>query len=180
MFVNLLERWTANINLIGPASRQEIWSRHVADSLRLVPLLPANVTHAIDLGSGAGLPGLVLAIATGLHVDLIEADRRKASFLAEAARATNDNVDVHAVRIDECTCQPAKLIVSRALAPLPRLLQLASPLLQPDGLCLFHKGRNVETEIASARKHWRMTTEIFPSGTDPSSVILRVSRIAHV
>ena len=180
MFVDLLERWTAKINLIGPADRQEIWSRHINDSLRLVPLLPADVTHAIDLGSGAGLPGMVLAIATGLHVDLIEADRRKASFLAEAARATNANVAVHAVRIEECTCSPAKLVVSRALAPLPRLLQLASPLLQPDGVCLFHKGRNVKTEIASARKHWRMTTETFPDNTHPGSVVLRVSHIANV
>ena len=179
VFVHLLQTWNARINLIGPVRFADIWPRHIEDSLRLVDLIPIGTTTAIDLGSGAGFPGLVVAIATGIHVDLIESDRRKAAFLAEAIRMTKASATVHATRIETTPCSPAPLLTSRALAPLGRLLALAKPLLSPGGICLFHKGRNVETEIATARKDWTMVIEQFRSEADSSSVILCVSQLAH-
>ena len=179
-FLGVLERWNSRINLVSAASRTEVWSRHVDDSLRLVPLIPNDTARAIDLGSGAGFPGLIVAIATGLHVDLIESDRRKAAFLAEAARVTEAPVRVYSTRIESCPCLPARLVLIRALAPLARLLELAHPMLARDGVCLFHKGRNVETEIAVARKDWTMVADYLPSDTDPGSIILRLRQVARV
>ena len=179
-FVGLVQAWGTRINLIGPATIADIWSRHIADSLRLVDLIPPNTLTAVDLGSGAGFPGLVVAIVTNVHVDLIESDRRKAAFLAEAVRLTDATSTVHSGRIENCSCSPASLVMSRALAPLPRLLELASPFVASGGVCLFHKGRNVETEITAARKDWAMVAEQFHSVSDPSSVILRLRQVSRV
>ena len=180
IYVALLQRWNGHINLVGRATEADIWSRHVEDSLRLTRFLPQGAVSAIDLGSGAGLPGLIVAIATGTHVHLIEADSRKAAFLAEAARVTSAPVTVHARRIEDRLCSPASLIMSRALAPLSRLLELAHPMLATGGMCLFHKGRNVETEIDAARKHWTMVVEHFPSHSSPGSVILKLTEVTRV
>src|SRR5690242_21035384 len=103
-------------------------------------------SHAIDLGPGAGFPGLVLALASDVHFALIEADRRKCAFLREAARVTGAPVQIHAVRIESASLRPAPLVTARALAPLPRLLELAAPLLAAGGQCLFLKGANAAEE----------------------------------
>lgn len=178
-FAGLLLRWNASVNLIGRADRHSLWSRHIADSLQLGRLfkLPAR---AIDLGSGAGFPGLVLAIQYGIHVDLIEQDQRKAAFLREAARITGAPVTVHATDIARVRIAPAPLVTARALAPLGKLLEYAHPLLAPDGECLFLKTRNADAELAEAERYWRMRVERVPSETDPSGVILRVSRIERI
>ena len=139
-FAALLLHWNATLNLIAPADAPVLWPRHIADLLQLVPILPEGLERAIDLGSGGGFPGLVLAIATGVHFELIESDRRKASFLRSAVLETAAPATVHACRIEQADLPPARLVTARALAPLPRLLPLASRLLAPDGVCLFLKG----------------------------------------
>lgn len=172
-YAALLATWTRRINLISRADQPHIWSRHIEDSLRLIPHIPANATRAIDLGSGAGFPGLVLAIATGIHFDLIESDRRKAAFLAEAARLTQAPATIHPVRIESCRLAPAPLVTARALAPLPELLALAMPLLAAGGTMLLPKGARAAEELAAA--HLTHNFQAQTAGT-PASPILIVTR----
>lgn len=179
-YVALLTRWQARINLVSPRDLAQIWPRHIADALQLVPLIPPGTPRAIDLGSGAGLPGLVLAIATGIPFDLVESDQRKAAFLREAARVTAAPVWVHADRIESVALAPAPLVTARALAPLSRLLDWAHPLLAPGGICLFPKGRSVDSELTEATAGWHMQIGRTPSRTDPSATILRISEVVPV
>lgn len=170
-YAALLEKWTATINLIGASDRGEIWSRHVEDSLRLLPLIPPGTSRGIDLGSGAGLPGLVLAIASGIPFDLVESDRRKAAFLQEAARVTGAPVQVHAARIEVVELPPAPLVTARALAPLNALLALAAPLLTPGGTALFPKGARAAEELEHARQTWRMEVVQHTSPGQPGAIL---------
>lgn len=179
IFENLLAAWNRRIALLGRGEGNRIWERHIADALQLVPLLPPGA-DGIDLGSGAGFPGLVLAIAAGVPFTLIEANQRKAAFLAEAARATDTAVQVLSNRIETVRLPPARLVTARALAPLPRLLALAAPFLAPDGVALFPKGKNVEAELTDAARQWQMRVERLPSRTDPQGSILRISEIRRV
>jgi 16S rRNA (guanine527-N7)-methyltransferase len=175
-YAALLARWNRRINLIARGDEGQIWDRHVQDSLRLVPLIPPGIDRAIDLGSGAGLPGLVLAVATGIPFDLVEADRRKAAFLLEAQRVTGAAVRVHPARIEELKLPPAPLVTARALAPLPALLGLASPLLAPSGLCLFPKGQRVGEELEAARRDWRFGLERAGTSDSPILIVTRPER----
>jgi 16S rRNA (guanine527-N7)-methyltransferase len=179
-YVDLLLRWNRTINLISRGDEPVIRERHIADALALLPLLPADFSHAIDFGSGAGLPGLVLAIATGKPFDLVEADQRKAAFLREVARATHARATVHAARIETLTLAPAPLITARAVAPLPTLLRWAERLLAPGGVCIFPKGRSAAAELTAAAAQWHMHVERFGSPTDPLATILRISEISRV
>jgi 16S rRNA (guanine527-N7)-methyltransferase len=174
-FAGLLLRWNATLNLIASRDAGVVWDRHIADSLQLVPLLPAGIDRAIDLGTGGGFPGLVLAIATGVHFDLIESDRRKAAFLRTAILEIGAPASVHCCRIEDATVPPATVVTARALAPLPRLLPLAVRLLTPDGICLLLKGATVEDELAAARADWVMDVDRVPSTTGPGGVVLRLS-----
>jgi 16S rRNA (guanine527-N7)-methyltransferase len=179
-FVALLLRWNRTVNLIARRDEQRLWERHIADSLQLAALMQPAPERAIDLGSGAGFPGLVLAIATHVHFDLIEADQRKAAFLQEAARITGSSAQVHATRIETTQLIPAPLITARALAPLPKLLDLAAPLLATGGICLFPKGANVQAELTEAASQWHMQVKILPSQTAPEACILRISDLSRV
>lgn len=163
---------------MSPGDRDALWSRHVGDSLRLLPLIPPGADRGIDLGSGAGLPGLVLAVASGLPFDLVESDRRKAAFLQEAARATGATVTVRCQRIEDGGIPPAPLVTARALAPLPRLLGYAHALLRPGGACLFPKGAELEGELAGCAA-WRMRVERFPAPDRAGSFVLRITELAH-
>ena len=141
------------------------------DSLQLVPLLPEEQTPILDLGSGAGFPGLVLAMATEREVGLVEADKRKAAFLSDAAgRLGLANVTVHAERIERVAIPRVRVVTARALAPLPALLRYAHGLLSPNG-------RTAEQELTNASRDWIMRAERFPSRTDPASTIFRISEI---
>ena len=177
-YVMLLQKWTSSINLVSNSDRNALWTRHILDSLHLVPLLPTSIDRAIDLGSGGGLPGLVLAIAAGIPFELIEADRRKATFLQEAARVSRAPVTVRCQRIEAGGLTPAALVTARALAPLPQLLRYAHPLLQPGGTCLFPKGADAEQELAACTD-WQMHVERFPTKEKKGSVVLRITRLAH-
>lgn len=178
VFTTLLERWNSKINLVAAGDIGQLWQRHVADSLQLAPDLAIG-SGFIDLGSGGGFPGLVLAIATGNPVTLIEADVRKASFLREAARATGTEAIVLARRIDQVELSPVRFVTARALAPLPQLLGWATRFLTPDGTCLFLKGRRVEPELTAALTEWHMNVSRRPSRTDPDGVVLRLSDITR-
>lgn len=179
-FATMLLRWTGTVNLIAPGDVGDVTTRHIDDSLQLAPLMPPGVARGIDLGSGAGFPGLILAIATGVSFDLVESDRRKAAFLREAARETAAPVTVHAKRIEDAAIPPAPLVTARALARLPRLLAFAAPKLAPGGVCLFLKGAAAHAELTEAAPDWHMRVETIPSRTDPSATILRISEITRV
>jgi 16S rRNA (guanine527-N7)-methyltransferase len=174
VFAALLRRWSPRINLVSAADLPHLWSRHIEDCLQLLPCLPAGIDRGIDLGSGAGFPGLILALASGIPFDLIEADQRKAAFLREAVRETGTPAHVHAVRIEAASLPPAPLVTARALAPLDRLLALASPLLAPGGTFLFLKGRDAERELTEAGRQWHMQVTRVPSRTHPDASILEI------
>ncbi|HYZ34990.1 MAG TPA: 16S rRNA (guanine(527)-N(7))-methyltransferase RsmG [Crenalkalicoccus sp.] len=177
-FLALLQRWNARINLVADRDPATLRHRHIEDSLQLVPLIPRGDGPLLDLGSGAGFPGLILAAATERETHLIEADRRKAAFLTEAARALAlPRVTVHAVRIEAATPPKAAVLTARALAPLPELLRHAHRLLAPGGIALFPKGRSAPDELTAAARDWTMQVERFASRTDPAATILRLSEI---
>ena len=178
-FVELLLKWNQRINLVAKGDVREIWARHIADSLQLGPLLPSSIPIT-DLGSGAGFPGLVLAIAFGNPVTMIESDTRKTSFLREAARASGASVRVINSRIEDVDIAPAPVITARALAPLPLLLDYAAPLLEPDGFCLVLKGRKAADELAAARSKWHLVAESIPSQTNAEGTILKLSQIRRL
>jgi 16S rRNA (guanine527-N7)-methyltransferase len=178
-FTALLLRWNRTVNLVSRRDEHLLWDRHIADSLQLIPLIRPMPERAVDLGSGAGFPGLLLALVTGVTFDLIEADLRKATFLREAARVTGAPVHVHAVRIEVAKISPAQLVTARALAPLPRLLTLAAPLLTPDGTGLFLKGPGVTAELTQSAVQWHMQVDRFPSSTDSRACILRISNLSR-
>jgi 16S rRNA (guanine(527)-N(7))-methyltransferase RsmG len=180
-YLALLLRWNARINLVADRDAETLWRRHVLDSLQLVPLLPEIEGPLVDIGSGAGFPGLMLAAATGRPTHLVESDRRKSAFLIEAARVLGlANTVVHPSRIEATTLPQAAILTARALASLPDLLTHAHRLLKPDGVALFPKGRTVDQELTAAAAGWTMRAERFPSRTDPSATILRLSEISPV
>lgn len=180
-YLDLLLRWNDRINLVGKAPVEVVRQRHVEDCLQLAPLLPAEGGALADLGSGAGLPGLVLAIATGLETHLVEADRRKSAFLIEAvARLALPRVHVHTSRIEDVRLPAIAILTARALAPLAGLMPHAHRLLAPGGMAIFPKGRTAERELADAMATWSCRVERFPSHTDPEATIFRLSGIRHV
>jgi 16S rRNA (guanine527-N7)-methyltransferase len=179
VFADLLERWNRRINLVSAKDIAHLWPRHIEDSLQLAADLPTGMPFT-DLGSGGGFPGLILAIATGNPVTLVESDQRKASFLREAARATGATAMVVAGRIEQAEIPRSALVTARALAPLPVLLGWASRYLLPDGHCLFLKGRTVDDELTAAAAEWHMTISRRPSRTSPDGVILRLGELRRV
>jgi 16S rRNA (guanine527-N7)-methyltransferase len=174
----LLTRWSARINLVGRDTIADLWRRHILDSAQLRAFVPDRARSMIDLGSGAGLPGLVLAILGVPGVELVEADSRKCAFLREAARITEAAVTLRPCRIEAVSPHPVDVVTARACAPLDRLLGFAEPFLAPNSECLFLKGERVEEELTLARKHWTMTASIYPSRSDPRGVVLRLQQVA--
>jgi 16S rRNA (guanine(527)-N(7))-methyltransferase RsmG len=180
-YLALLQRWNRRINLVAGHDPKQWWDRHVMDSLQLLPLLPPGLGPLVDLGSGAGFPGLVLAVATGLNTHLVESDRRKCAFLLEAARLLRaEKVQVHPTRIEAAVLPKAGILTARALAPLSILLHHAHSLLLPEGVAIFPKGRTADQELTAAAATWRMRVERHPSRTDPESLILLISEIRPV
>jgi 16S rRNA (guanine527-N7)-methyltransferase len=178
-YAALLTRWSTRINLVGRDTLADLWRRHILDSAQLQRLVPNSAGNLTDLGSGAGLPGLVLAILGVPGIELIEADSRKAAFLREAARITGADVTIRACRVQAVLPHPADVITARACAPLDRLLDLAEPFLAPDTLCLFPKGERFEEELTVARKAWTMNVSVEPSLSDRRGVILRLQQVAR-
>ncbi len=166
--LEVLATWTRRINLVGASTLPDAWSRHVLDSARLWPNHPDTARRLADLGSGAGFPGLVLAILGAPDVHLVEADQRKAAFLREAARVSGTPVTVHAARIESLPSLSADVVTARALAPLPVLLPLVVRHLAPDGVALLPKGRDAARELTACADQWIMrvqTVQTVPVGT---------------
>ena len=178
-YAELLTRWSARINLIGRDTIADLWRRHILDSAQLRAFVPDRARNMIDLGSGAGLPGLVLAILGVPGVELLEADSRKCAFLREAARITEALVTLRPCRIEAVSPHPVDFVTARACAPLDRLLGLAEPFLAPDSECLFLKGERVGEELTLARKRWTMTPSLHQSRSDPRGVVLRLQQVAR-
>jgi 16S rRNA (guanine527-N7)-methyltransferase len=183
-FVALLLDWQQRMNLIAPSTEAIVWTRHVADSLQLLALAPEAHVWA-DLGSGAGFPGVVIACALadtpGAQVHLVESVGKKAAFLREAVAATGAPATVHAMRVEDLAKHaPAgiEVVTARALAPLPRLLSLASPLLKRGVVGLFPKGQDVAAELTEAAKCWTIQASLAPSRTDPNGRIVVVRHLA--
>jgi 16S rRNA (guanine527-N7)-methyltransferase len=179
VFLDLLRRWQPAINLVASATLTDPWRRHVLDSAQLAAHVPAGAADLVDLGSGAGFPGMVLALLGVRGVHLIEGDRRKAQFLHEVARVTGAPAKIHAVRIEQMQGWPAAVITARALAPLPRLLELADRFLVADSVALFLKGKSVERELTDARANWHMVSETFPSLSEPTGTVLKLRGICR-
>lgn len=179
-YADLLQRWTRAINLVSERDRSVIWTRHIQDSLRMLPLVPPEADRAIDLGSGGGLPALPVSIVSGLPFDLVEADQRKATFLREAARITAAPVRVHCTRIEHADLAPAPVVTARALAPLSKLLGYAAPFLRPGGTGIFPKGANAASELHDARLHWRFSCRQYAIPDHASASILVVGDVQHV
>jgi 16S rRNA (guanine527-N7)-methyltransferase len=176
-YAALLLAWSARINLIGRATLGDIWRRHFLDSAQLLPLVPAGTLSVVDLGSGAGFPGLVLAILGVPGVELIEADSRKAAFLREAARVTGAAVTIRGCRIEAVPSHAVDVVTARACAPLDRLLTLGERFIGPRTSCLFLKGERVEEELTTADKAWTMTTSRHPSRADPGGSVLLLQQV---
>ena len=176
-YLDLLRRWQSRINLVGPATLADPWRRHFLDAAQLVDRVPAEAANLVDLGSGAGFPGMVLAVLGVPGVHLIEADRRKAQFLREAARVTGAPATIHAERIERMQGWPAAVVTARALAPLPRLLELADRFVASDSVCLFLKGKSVARELTDARVCWHMEAQTFPSQSEPTGTVLKLRGI---
>jgi 16S rRNA (guanine527-N7)-methyltransferase len=173
-----LRKWQPAINLVGPKTLADLWRRHMLDSAQLLAQLPpAGGGPLVDLGSGAGFPGLVLAICGVPDVHLIESDQRKAVFLTEVARQTDTAVIVHRTRIEDVDAFPAAVVTARALAPLPDLLGLAARFSAEKTLGLFLKGRDWQRELILAQEGWMMRATPVPSTLDPDSVVLRVENL---
>ncbi len=176
-YADLLLVWNQKINLIGPSTAPDLWMRHMLDSAQLFPLIPPGTRTLVDLGSGAGFPGLVLAIMGVPGVHLVESDQRKCAFLREAARVAQAPVTVHAKRIESVPPFPADVITARALAPLAELLEWSAPFLAENSHCIFPKGQNVEVELTQAYKRWTIQVDQRPSRTDPRGTIVCMNEV---
>lgn len=214
IYADLLEKWQAKINLVGPATLPDLWRRHLLDSAQLLPLLQCNPlprtgeglgrgkpVHSpdepslasptparppdggggilVDLGSGAGFPGLVLAIMTDWRVHLLDSDQRKCAFLRQVALECGvlPQVTIHAKRIEQVTGIAADVVTARACAPLSALLALAEPFIGEKGTGLFLKGAQAEEELTQAQRRWTMRLDRRESISDPAGVILIISQL---
>ncbi|MBS0269739.1 MAG: 16S rRNA (guanine(527)-N(7))-methyltransferase RsmG [Proteobacteria bacterium] len=187
-YAALLKRWQKTINLVAPSTLDEIWHRHFADSAQLWRYRPEktqektqeNTQTWLDLGSGAGFPGLVLAIMAsetgGTRHILVESDSRKAAFMREVARETRVAVDILGMRIENPETQAkvgkADCVTARALAPLSRLVEIAAPYFASSTLGMFLKGRDVSAELENAARDWQFAFELIPSVTEEAGRVV--------
>ena len=180
VYVDLLARWRKVTNLISEASFAEVWTRHIADSAQLLALAP-HAQRWVDMGSGAGFPGMVIAIqladVAGARVHCLESDQRKCAFLREVARATGAPAEIHAVRIESIdpeSLAPVDAVTARALAPLPRLLEFAKVWIAQGAVGVFPRGRSAEAQLETTPAAQDFAIEFVASKLDPEAVILRV------
>lgn len=184
-YAALLCRWQASINLVGPATLPTLWTRHFLDSFQLLDHAPPGSRRWVDLGSGAGFPGLVIAIAlkgtAGAQVTLVESNGKKAGFLRAVARETGAPADVLHGRIEDVLpgLGSADVVTARALAPLSQLLHWVEPLLKSGATALFPKGRDLDKERADAARYWEYQGDVIQSVVADDSSILRIHRLTH-
>ena len=181
-YVRLLQIWNTRRNLVSQASLEGVWHRHVFDSAQLVSLIPQSARTLVDIGSGAGFPGLVVAIMLRerLHATLFEATGKKAEFLRSVVdRLGLANVEIRNERVENAPRQKVDVVTARACAPLPQLLEYAQDFIGPETVCLFLKCQNLVLELTEARKSWRMKVRQHPSLTHPLGAVLEIRDLAH-
>ncbi|MDP7641001.1 MAG: 16S rRNA (guanine(527)-N(7))-methyltransferase RsmG [Alphaproteobacteria bacterium] len=186
LFVELLERWNRCVNLVSKRSLSDIWRRHMADSAQLRDMIPRYDGALVDVGSGAGFPGLVLAIMGLSNIHLVESSARKCAFLREARRITGCAAEVHNFRLGDSAAANkasigelprATVITARAVSPLAGLLDIVYPIVYDRTCCIFPKGARVDDEVETARQRWNFELQRVPSKMDPSGVILKIHNI---
>lgn len=173
-YLTLLEKWQRRINLVSNSTLAEAWQRHILDSGQLAAHYPPQTKHILDVGSGAGFPGLVLAIMGGVTVDLVESDQRKAVFLSTVIRELGLPAKVHNQRIETMPNLRPDVITARALASVPKLLNLIEIQLHPDCACLFLKGASVEDELTNLQSYSTMVATTYPSLSGSTGVVLEL------
>jgi 16S rRNA (guanine527-N7)-methyltransferase len=184
-YAALVRKWSRSINLVSKNDLEHVRERHIEDSLQLASFLPKSPANWLDIGSGGGFPGIVMAIvareqAPQTRFELVESDARKTAFLRTVIRELELNATVSCERIEAMTPRAADIMSARALAPLDMLLTYADRHLAPGGTCLFLKGKTVETEIHAAREKWSFDLSSYVSRTDASARLLSITGIHHV
>ena len=186
-YVKLLSIWQKRINLVGPREIDRVWPRHIADGLQLLDHIDKGSRCAIDLGSGGGIPGIIVSAAIerpGYHVHLVESSHKKAAFLRKVIRELELGASVHACRIEaldrpKLVPQP-DLVLSRALAPLDVLVEYIEPFVKNGAQTLLHKGQDVDSELTKTTKCWIMQSEQIPNRTNASGCILNIKDVRRV
>ncbi len=177
LYAGLLKKWNKSINLVGRSTLPNLWARHFQDSAQIFELFPPSTTSYADLGSGAGLPGLVIATlakqsGAEFRTTCVESDQRKAVFLRTVIRELQLNATVVAQRIETAAPLSAEVLSARALAPLSKLLPFAKRHLTPDGKAIFLKGSGYLREIEQVQREWSFDIQTIPSKTDPDGAVL--------
>lgn len=183
-YAGLLTTWSGRINLVASSTLADPWRRHFLDSAQLYPLIPNPLSPGgadglIDLGSGAGFPGLVLAIMGINGVELVESDARKCAFLREAARVAGAAVTIRNARIETVPARPIAVVTARGVASLDRLLSYSQRFIGKETVCLFAKGEQAGHEVAVATQDWDFDVTSHPSRTDPRGVVLCLTRVGR-
>jgi 16S rRNA (guanine527-N7)-methyltransferase len=174
----LLKKWAAKVNLVSQTTLKDIWTRHFLDSAQLISYLPQEKVNIVDMGSGAGFPGMIMALLTNHSVTLLESEEKKCIFLSEVKRLCNvTNVIILNKRFENISNLPADIITARGCASLPLLLTYAEPWILNSTQCLFLKGESYQNELSEAQKKWDFDCEILESLTHKESVILKLENI---
>ncbi|MBY0408145.1 MAG: 16S rRNA (guanine(527)-N(7))-methyltransferase RsmG [Rickettsiales bacterium] len=180
LYYDLLLKWQARVNLIGPDTVKEVWRRHMLDSLQLLSFLKNKNVTLMDIGSGAGFPGMVLAIAGVRDVHLVESDQKKVTFLREVSRVTNTPVSFYAGRVERLTLESKpQIITARACSSLDTLCNYSYPHVSRETICLFLKGKNYSSEVENALLHWDFQYMVSESVTEPQGVVLKLTELAR-
>ncbi|WP_374763122.1 16S rRNA (guanine(527)-N(7))-methyltransferase RsmG [Yunchengibacter salinarum] len=178
---SLLQKWQKAKNLVANGSLDNMAERHFLDSAQLVPLLPADrgaPLRVLDIGSGAGFPGLVMAMLAPIQLHSVEANAKKGAFMRQVCRETGVDARIHMARFEELTPFPVDVVISRACSDLAQLLEWAEPFCDEGTRCLFLKGARAEEELTHARRYWKVSVQRHASLSDPSGVILDLTGVA--
>jgi len=180
IYADLLVKWQKKINLVSNKTIDDLWTRHFLDSAQVYSYLPQETKTLVDIGCGAGFPGMVLAIMGVPDVHLVDSDSRKMAFVREVARATQTPVTIHNCRIEKMPeTEFADVVTSRALASLDQLLGFAAPLRKEGGRCIFLKGRKASEEITEAQAKWAFEYQSQVSLSDPEGQLLIIERMTQ-
>ena len=178
LYAEILAKWQAKINLISESSMVNVWSRHFLDSAQLYDLVPRGAKTLLDIGSGAGFPGMVLAVMGVKNITLVEADSRKCLFLSEVLRETGKHANIVNCRIEKFDGGYFDIITARALAPMDKLLSYINPHFGPSTKGLFLKGEQVDRELTKAKKQWKLEYKTVPSITNDRGSIIIAEKIS--
>ncbi len=178
-FVLEVLKQNQNFNFIGKSTIENIWDRHILDSAQLLQFIENKNCKFADFGSGAGFPGIVLSILGLKEIHLIEKSFRKSEFLRLVKLLSGNRIFIHQSDIEEISSTEFDCIVSRAFAPLPKLIEYAKKFLKKDGYCLFLKGKNLDQEIVESKKLFAFEYKLYPSLTSQESNIIRISKISN-